>query len=593
MRTGHDGSVSSSSRRPRRTARSRTFLNDDGSRVAKVFPVAVNFERADGSFDAIDNTLVASSRQGYAVRNRANGFRAELPDSLSRPVRFAVGDDWVSFGLEEAGGRLQRQTDRVTYTEALPGVDAVYDVQNTGLKETLELGDAGAPTRYAFRVATSGGVRLRADGDGGVEVLRGRTAIARFAAPYAWDAAGHGAADADPHVTLGLSDDGERLVVEVNPERLRDPARRFPVSVDPTITYIGAGAVLAGGLQDAFVNESAPTTSYGSLTTLEAGRGMVGTVLRGRRSFLKFDVASAIPDDSIVFSATLAAYLLTSTTSNPSPLHVHEVSTAWTEAATWNTYNGTTAWATPGGDQGTATGNVQPPASGWTSFKDLGSLAQRWVDGTTPNRGVVIDAATTTGDNVYTFTSSNGNQTQWPYLQVWYTQRSGTSRDYTFWHPDGTVTPGAEPDQPNTEGTPAVSVNLANGNLLVRAEDRGVGPDEPGLRLDRCHNSVWWGPSTFYPRVDGGYTWDGAERLPMQGGGQRCWDWLRASPLEGRWKRNNDQQSRQQQHRPWWRARGIPGSRTDETERFSTGYRGFGLSTRPRWRSGSASRRRR
>jgi YD repeat-containing protein len=480
-----------------RTAESQTFLNDDGSRTTKVFPVPVNYREPDGSFAPIDNTLSDSPRSGFALRNGANGYVADLPSSLDRSIRFAVGSDWLTFALVGGAGKLEHKGDSASYHDAQPSVDAHYEAQATGLKETLVLADASAPTAYRFRLTTSAGLRLEQEQDGGVLALRGKVRVARFEAPYAWDAAGHGAQEAERHARLAVSADGRELVLTVDAAWLHDPARRFPVSVDPTITYVDAGAVLAGGLQDTFISEGAPGTRYGDLTTLEAGRGTTGGVLRARRSLLKFDVASAIPDDSIVFSATLGAYLLTSSTTNPSPLHVHEMSTAWTEAATWNTYNGTAAWPTPGGESGPATAAIQPPSSGWTYFKDLGDLAQRWVDGTTPNRGVAIDTTSLTADNVYTFTSSNGNQAQWPYLQIWYTQRSGTARDYTFWHPDGSVTPGAEPDHPSTEATRQVSLNIANGNLLVRAEDRNAGPGEPGLRLDRWYNSVWWGPGSF------------------------------------------------------------------------------------------------
>jgi hypothetical protein len=96
-----------------RTMTSRSYVLPGGSEITRLYEGPVNY-RNGLRWEPIDNTLVPTSEPGYAYRNRANGYRAELPENLSTPVRFSVGDDSVEMTLEgaQAGGSLANGIDR-------------------------------------------------------------------------------------------------------------------------------------------------------------------------------------------------------------------------------------------------------------------------------------------------------------------------------------------------------------------------------------------------------------------------------------------------------------------------------------------------
>lgn len=429
-----------------RTATSRTYMTEDGAAVAKVFPVPVNYRATGGRYEPIDNALVPATGAAGGWRNRANAYLAQLPQRLSRPVRIEVGDEWLEFRLEGGRGMGTARGHTATYADALESVDVSYAATNVGLKETLRLTSNAAPAAFRFEVETSQGTRLRENGAGGVDLLEGDRIVGAFAAPFAFDSAAEPANA--PHVELRLIEESGRPMLElaVDSDWLRSPSRRFPVYIDPTFEYQELWAKVSGPTRDTYVQESEPTINHGSLPVLRAGRTPPDRVHPGRqlRSFLLFDVARAIPEESMVFSATLGAYLQSKTTTAPAELDLHLPTRSWSTAATWMTTNGSTPWTTPGGDVGGAIGEPVSPAAGWNHWKDLGKIVQAWADGSRDNHGVVIDEAAGSPDNVHSFTSVNGPEEQWPFLQIWYTMRSGTSSDYSFWRPDGTVAPGAD-----------------------------------------------------------------------------------------------------------------------------------------------------
>lgn len=127
----------------------------------------------------------------------------------------------------------------------------------------------------------------------------------------------------------------------------------------------------------------------GGATNNGSAAGM-SAVASTTHPMLQFDL-SAIPAGSHVTSATLSTYA--SAGSGSDTVAVHRVMRDWTEAATWSTADGSTAWSAPGGDV-----HGQPVASttfagsnAWLNW-DVTALVDRWVKGSLPNQGVQLRA---------------------------------------------------------------------------------------------------------------------------------------------------------------------------------------------------------
>jgi RHS repeat-associated protein len=144
----------------RRTQSSKTFRNADGTLTTSFFSGPVHFRARDGKWREIDSTFVPAEKDGYALRNGANAFDVLFKDDL-RDGYVRVSSGGMDFDLSLSGAAraaiARRHSNGVRFESAYPNVDLDYELLDTGLKETLVLEDASAPTRYRFVMKASGG----------------------------------------------------------------------------------------------------------------------------------------------------------------------------------------------------------------------------------------------------------------------------------------------------------------------------------------------------------------------------------------------------------------------------------------------------
>lgn len=468
-----------------RTADSVTFLLPNGDRQAVVYPGPVNYLDAHGAYQPIDDTLVASSAKGFAFENRANSYAVRLPSSLASPVQVATGGASLSFALEGAAGTVSTRSNVASYDNAFAGVNVAYTVGNAGVKETLALADAQAPATFTYDVAAVGAT-LHASDSGGADVLDGAgSVIAQLEAPTITDAN-----SASGPIRMSVTNTA--VTVTADAAWLADPARAWPVTIDPTVTFSGSGQVT-----DCWIGSAAATTSHCADTTL--GVGYDGT--NKQRALLQFPtLASTIPYDSLVYNATLQAYVTAKTTANTVQIDARRVtsSTNWNSSVTWNTKDGTNAWSTAGGDYDTTSG--WPYATSGYSATGLGGgtgvwaswymtkLVQDWaatVDAdqnsapTVSEYGVLLKQSGETTNQLLSFASTEYSDTsKYPKLTVVYNPRSGNdgSQNFQKYHLDDRMT---------------AEVNDANGNLLIVNNDiRIPGVDGMDLKVSRHYNSI-------------------------------------------------------------------------------------------------------
>jgi hypothetical protein len=110
---------------------------------------------------------------------------------------------------------------------------------------------------------------------------------------------------------------------------------------------------------------------------------------------------------------------------------VHQLTQAWTEAgATWNTYDGTNNWASPGGDySATVVDTAAAPASGNWFYLDLSTGADNPIAGLT--WGGTVDLIVRTdaqGDsrNIEIATKEHATSSIRPYIEITYSTAGDT-----------------------------------------------------------------------------------------------------------------------------------------------------------------------
>ncbi|HZT93904.1 MAG TPA: DNRLRE domain-containing protein [Gaiellaceae bacterium] len=450
-----------------RTRTSRTYVTPGGAYEAMISPDPLNYQDANGAWQPIDNSLVASAGGGY--ENAGNSFKTYLPSDAGGEVKVVSDGASVAFHLLGASGAGSVSGSTISYPSAFPGVDLSYQAEPAGLKESIKLASASAPASFSYSLTTSG-VTPEKNAAGGVDLVdQSGKALLRLAAPVMKDAAGHQSSAFT--LTLTPTSGGYTLTVTPDASWLASPSRAWPVTIDPTIDQAKSCSLESGS----------PTTSFCGASRLYVGWD--GS--HADRFVLSYDMSS-IPSDSNVFAAKLEADLIQQSTTNPTSISLYQLTRAYTGSVTWNSYDGTNAWTSPGGDfaptpvsttstigNGQAAGvDLSPPIPyDWA----LTTLVRGWVYGTTANDGVLLKQTSESTNNVQQFDNGNGYSLT---LYVSYRPRVGLRDEYTY-------------DSQQLNDRMGINVNVANGNLVLAANDltldEGAGP---ALTLERFYNSA-------------------------------------------------------------------------------------------------------
>lgn len=347
------------------------YANPDGTRTIRSHNGPVNFRDADGKWRPIDPTLVSDGAGGY--RNAAGPVRFSFdPDTDDAdPVRISGGGWSLGFGLQGAarGKQAEAQDRKLTYREVDDDVDLEYHSTNAELKELIVLSTPpaqGTESRFVFPL-TLEGLRAHQDDSGiGFTDAAGEL-VARIPPGSMWDSSDGGEGASVP-VTIDLRTPATGPVLEVSADAawLDDPARIYPVFIDPTVQALAT--------RDTYVRFASPNTNY---------EGEIRAhVSENHRTFMKFtNFADIIGNDALV-SATWNGYFELSDSATATKYYLRPVATNWSPSTiTWNNQ--------PGLRAGFREGSAR--AGEWRSLP-VTSFVQNWLDGTWGNFGLAVDA---------------------------------------------------------------------------------------------------------------------------------------------------------------------------------------------------------
>lgn len=382
-----------------RTATSRTFLLSDGQHETRIFEVPVNYRDKD-AWKPIDEEL--TELPGGAVSNGANSFDLHLPEDLDQaPVRVDLADgQWISQRpLAPATQPVEVAGEVATYAPESLGVGFEFIGLADGFKENIVLAGPSAPSTYHYALDASPGISPELTDDGTIEFRDAEGGlVGMMPAPVMADSA------TEPQVSdairYAIDSDGAgswRLAVEADPEWLADPARKWPVKIDPTVT------VNKPALDCIIVNDGSttPRCAPGQTYLLAKAQYVSSGTDRIARSLLRFNLG-AIPASAPITSATIGLYSA-KTATNITKVDLYDVSIPWTSSVTWAKRDSSQNWWSPGGNYGAKLPN---PASltpaerggsgpGWWNFSspELAWLVERWRYGTFANNGVFVKLA--------------------------------------------------------------------------------------------------------------------------------------------------------------------------------------------------------
>ncbi|MFC9690939.1 LamG-like jellyroll fold domain-containing protein [Kribbella sp. NPDC056951] len=240
----------------------QTFTNADSTETTVTSVAPLNFQKADGSWAQINANLQPADPGGWeTISTEVYSWMA--PHADADPVaRIDLGDGrsigWGVSGASAVAGQMSGST--VIYPGFLPNADLELVSQPRGIKETVILNSPAAARSYTFPLSLS---NLTAALQGREIVLKDVDGIerARIPAGTMEDSNTTQVRATSNAVTYELLTVNGRQTLKVTADDawLDDPARVYPVRIDPTVIPTDratAGRAVSAGLNGAISGAS-------------------------------------------------------------------------------------------------------------------------------------------------------------------------------------------------------------------------------------------------------------------------------------------------------------------------------------------------
>lgn len=283
--------------------------NPDGTLTSQLSPGPVRYQDAAGNWPNIDLSLV-QRQDGSLVATGAKAsarFAPAAGPAGTATLPTSAGDVVLSHTDAVAGGSLKVVGGTATYPGALPGGrDLVEKLLVSGFEESVVLHSAVDPGFYTAVLSLPVGVTAKSGGSGVLLVDGSGLTVGSVGGGYAHDSIVNGSGEgvSAPVTTQLVKQIGPSLTVQigVDPQWLTDPARVFPVTIDPVFT---ANTYQTPGSYDAYVDSVYNTTAEGAFdpTTLKVGTFNGGGEVD--RSYLYFN---GVPQNVQVTEAHMTLY---------------------------------------------------------------------------------------------------------------------------------------------------------------------------------------------------------------------------------------------------------------------------------------------
>jgi RHS repeat-associated protein len=376
---------------------STVYDNGDGTSTALIAASPMNWRGADGRWHPLDARL--ESNGDGRLSNRSAPFEVEIARETGGADTVSVAKSgWeVAFTLAGAapGRSAAVEGPKATHADVLPGVDVETIATNDGVKQNLVLERAPRSSSWRFPLALVGVSARDAEG-GGVEFVDGDGDVVATA-PDGWAYDGReGLAlpDSRTRVDVSLVDGAPEPTIEISVDAswLRDPARVYPVIVDPQIDVTHDMGHLTPAW-DTFANENAPTQTHNGwwdpsgIYVDQLGRGSAYQYY----SYLKYDL-TPVHNRPIVNATWFGWFSYTSNAGGTFDM--------WPAAGGWS--DSTLTWSNQPGHLVGSGNHVVGGPLGWNYCpsnpacwytRDIGSWVTGWAANPSSNHGIVMNTA--------------------------------------------------------------------------------------------------------------------------------------------------------------------------------------------------------
>lgn len=443
-----------------RETNSETYLLSDGTYECVVYAYDKYYKAADNTLQLASNKIVPAgtarseklSSDKLQYKNAANAFDVHFAGSGTPEISIAfqgaavtfspvtAGKNTAAFSIGKVSGckTLSELTatgdNTVTYSNAFPGADLVYVLDNNVLKEYIILNSSAAGNTFNFRFSLDG-VKLESKGKYADFVDGNRSVLFSLDPLFAVDA--NGVVTENLTYTFTPEKDTNQVTVNVtlDKEYFSSPDRVFPIIIDPTVMISSTETA------DACVCSYTPNTNYRLNTRLRTGMDDEYGI---RRSFIKFNIPNTIPENSVT-----AARLEIEKTAGATPtIKAYQCVSSWSSATiTWNNM--------PDDEENFALESTlctrYSATSSWYVM-NVTEIVQDWIDGLSLNYGfILMDNEEGLIDHWTTWYSSDAASPHKPELYITYIESEVEYPDSEDYEPEE---PEPDPDDPDPHPTP-------------------------------------------------------------------------------------------------------------------------------------------
>jgi len=466
-----------------RDERSETVANPDGSFTQRQHIDPVRVRKGDG-WVSPDETL-AQTAQGLVPN--ATSVVTAIAAAPQQLLSVDLPGGPVKVGWSTALPAASVFAATAVFSHAGPaGADLLATATQQGGRFDLKLSSKPSGALPELRLPLTlpvGTTAAQASPDDAIIFSRGGSPVGYVSQPLAYDSTpGVGGAPSDYHqMHLRLEGTGSNLtaVVGADDAWLQDPARQYPVMIDPSLAAFGASA-------DTFINKTNPNTIYGQSPAMFSGTGGSWSA---SRALVRFDVSSlrSHPDWNIkAASMKLYAYDAAGCNDNTAPtLYAFTPTNGWDETSTWNdSRSGVHGYDLGGSQVQTSNFMAGGGCAQWQYF-DVGGPVNSWAHTAATNNGFLLRVSDADENNTGSY-------------RRWYT------RDNNGANPELDVTYNVATNVGQADVAPKVGGYLTSGNPMLSVQT--YDSDSPTLNVDfwvYANNEGLAGQQVFYGRASG------------------------------------------------------------------------------------------
>lgn len=307
-----------------RKPREKHFLKEDGTMVAYVYTDDIHYLK-NGIYEEIDNTLI---RKKEKIINTSNAYQASF-ETLSRGKILSVESLGHHLSMEIKGQKEvcpKIKEKEIAYEEILEGMDALYKMLPTKMKESIVIKDKKyIPKVIEFALDTD--LDLTINGKT-IEAKDKENVIFTIEEPYMID--GKGEMNENIFYSILKQEKAYKVLLHLDLEWLEQAT--YPVIIDPTITNNDQNK----NVYDTYIYPGDTNVDRNSQNVLKIGVEKVNDVDVVNRALIKFDLPTIGTGDQIIgASMRLIGYPKAIDYNHPI-FDIHRITSDWNETtANW------------------------------------------------------------------------------------------------------------------------------------------------------------------------------------------------------------------------------------------------------------------